>query len=174
MTTLKVKAIKDLWAEFEVPGDKSISHRAAILAGLSNGVCRIDNYLPSEDCLNTLNAMAQLGATHEVLETKDGYGPTSIKIQGRRMKLSAPSGNVDCGNSGTGMRLLAGLLAAQPFESVLTGDASLQSRPMGRIIKPLEEMGASIKACGALRRARAMPGSGHRNGHSGRSPLSIW
>jgi 3-phosphoshikimate 1-carboxyvinyltransferase len=120
MSTLKVKPIKDLWAEFEVPGDKSISHRSAILAGLSNGVCQIDNYLPSEDCLCTLNAMAQLGATHEVLETMEGYGPTSLKIQGRRMKLSAPEGNVDCGNSGTGMRLLAGLLAAQPFESVLT------------------------------------------------------
>lgn len=148
MSTLKVKPIKDLWAEFEVPGDKSISHRAAILAGLSNGVCQIDNYLPSEDCLCTLNAMAQLGATHEVLETMDGYGPKSLKIQGRRMKLSAPEENVDCGNSGTGMRLLAGLLAAQPFDSVLTGDASLQSRPMGRIIKPLEQMGASIKAAG--------------------------
>lgn len=148
MSTIKVKPIKNMWAEFEVPGDKSISHRSAILAGLSNGVCQIDNYLPSEDCLCTLNAMAQLGATHEVLETKEGYGPTSLKIQGRRMKLSAPEENVDCGNSGTGMRLLAGMLAAQPFESILTGDESLQSRPMGRIIKPLEQMGASIKACG--------------------------
>lgn len=148
MSTLKVKPIKDLWAEFEVPGDKSISHRSAILAGLSNGVCQIDNYLPSEDCLCTLNAMSQLGATHEVLETMDGYGPTSLKIQGRHMQLTAPEGNVDCGNSGTGMRLLAGLLAAQSFESILTGDASLQSRPMGRIIKPLEQMGASIEACG--------------------------
>lgn len=148
MSIIKVKPIKDLWAEFEVPGDKSISHRSVILAGLSNGECRIDNYLPSEDCLCTLNAMAQLGATHEVLETLEGYGPTAIKIQGRRMQLTAPEGNVDCGNSGTGMRLLAGLLSAQPFESVLTGDASLQSRPMDRIITPLEQMGASIQACG--------------------------
>lgn len=148
MSTIKVKAIKDLWAEFEVPGDKSISHRAAIIAGLSNGVCRIDNFLPSEDCLCTLNAMAQLGATHEVLETHEGYGPTSLNIQGRRMQLSAPAETVDCGNSGTGMRLLAGMLAAQPFDSVLSGDASLCSRPMGRIIKPLEQMGATIHACG--------------------------
>ncbi|MBT8043499.1 MAG: 3-phosphoshikimate 1-carboxyvinyltransferase, partial [Verrucomicrobiae bacterium] len=148
MSSLKVKPINDLWAEFEVPGDKSISHRAAILAGLSNGICRIDNYLPSEDCLCTLHAMAQLGATHEVLDEMDGYGPISLNIRGRHMQLTAPAGNVDCGNSGTGMRLLAGMLAAQPFESILTGDASLQSRPMGRIIKPLEQMGASITACG--------------------------
>jgi 3-phosphoshikimate 1-carboxyvinyltransferase len=148
MSTIKVKPIKDLWAEFEVPGDKSISHRAAIIAGLSNGVCRIDNFLPSEDCLCTLNAMAQLGATHEVLETHEGYGPTSLNIQGRRMQLSAPAETVDCGNSGTGMRLLAGMLVAQPFDSVLSGDASLCSRPMGRIIKPLEQMGATIHAGG--------------------------
>ena len=148
MSAIRVKPIQDLWAEFEVPGDKSISHRVAILAGLSNGVCRVDNYLPSEDCLCTLNAMAQLGATHEVIETMDGYGPSSLDIHGCRMQMSAPKGNVDCGNSGTGMRLLAGLLAAQPFESVLTGDASLQSRPMGRIITPLTQMGAEIDACG--------------------------
>jgi 3-phosphoshikimate 1-carboxyvinyltransferase len=148
MSNISVHSINHLQAEFEVPGDKSISHRAAILGGLSDGSCRIDNFLPSEDCICTLNAMAQLGATHEVLEEKPGYGPTALIIHGRSMQLSAPEGNVDCGNSGTGMRLLAGLLAAQPFESTLTGDASLQSRPMGRIIKPLEQMGASIEAKG--------------------------
>ncbi len=148
MSSIKVKPIKDLWAEFKVPGDKSISHRAAILAGLSNGVCRVDNFLPSEDCVCTLNAMSQLGAHHEVLESQEGYGPTSMNIHGRAMSLKAPEGSVDCGNSGTGMRLLAGMLAAQPFETILTGDDSLCSRPMGRIITPLAEMGASIKACG--------------------------
>ncbi|MGB2403168.1 MAG: 3-phosphoshikimate 1-carboxyvinyltransferase [Akkermansiaceae bacterium] len=148
MSTISVHSINHLEAEFEVPGDKSISHRAAILGGLSDGACRIDNFLPSEDCICTLKAMAQLGATYEVLEEKLGYGPTSLIIHGRSMKLSAPEGSVDCGNSGTGMRLLAGLLASQPFESTLTGDASLQSRPMGRIIKPLNQMGASIEARG--------------------------
>ena len=148
MKSIKVNPIKHLWAEFAVPGDKSISHRSAILGGLSNGVCRIDNFLPSEDCLCTLNAMAQLGATHEVLEEKYGYGPVSIAISGQSMKLKAPEGNVDCGNSGTGMRLLAGMLAAQDFESTLTGDDSLQSRPMGRIMKPLAQMGANIAAQG--------------------------
>jgi len=148
MKSITVKPITKLWAEFEVPGDKSISHRAAILGGLSNGICQIDNFLPSEDCLCTLNAMAQVGATYEVLEEKRGFGPTSLKINGQNMKLSAPEGDVDCGNSGTGMRLLAGMLAAQSFESTLIGDASLQSRPMGRIMKPLSSMGAKIEACG--------------------------
>ncbi|MGB0775275.1 MAG: 3-phosphoshikimate 1-carboxyvinyltransferase, partial [Akkermansiaceae bacterium] len=148
MSQLKIKPIDKLWAEFAVPGDKSISHRAAILSGLSNGDCRVDNFLPSEDCICTLNAMASVGVSYDVLETKEGYGPTSLLIHGRKMKLTAPSDQVDCGNSGTGMRLLAGMLAAQPFESILTGDASLCSRPMGRIITPLTEMGASIQACG--------------------------
>lgn len=148
MSSIKVKPIKNFWAEFEVPGDKSISHRIAILAGLSNGTCRVDNFLPSEDCVCTLNAMAQLGAVHDVLESADGFGPTSVDIHGRRMQLSAPDGELDCGNSGTGMRLLAGMLAAQPFETVLTGDESLCSRPMGRIMTPLGEMGALIRACG--------------------------
>lgn len=148
MSSIKVKPIKKIWAEFEVPGDKSISHRAAILAGLSNGACQIDNYLPSEDCICTLNAMASLGIDYDVLESLDGYGPTSLIVQGKKMQLSKPDSDVDCGNSGTGMRLLAGLLAAQPFESVLTGDASLCSRPMGRITTPLAQMGASIETMG--------------------------
>lgn len=148
MSSIKVKPIKGFRAEFEVPGDKSISHRVAILAGLSSGICRVDNFLPSEDCVCTLNAMAQLGAYHEVLESFEDYGPTSMRIYGQGMCLRAPDGDVDCGNSGTGMRLLAGMLAAQPFESVLTGDGSLCSRPMGRIMEPLSEMGALIRACG--------------------------
>ena len=82
---IEVNPIQELRAEFEVPGDKSMSHRAAILAGLSNGVCRIDNYLPSEDCLCTLHAMAQLGASHEVLESMDSYGPTSLLITARTL-----------------------------------------------------------------------------------------
>lgn len=148
MSSIKVTAIDRLNASFEVPGDKSISHRAAIMAGLANGSTRVDNYLPSEDCICTLNAMVSLGVRYEVLDEMDGYGPTSMIIHGQSMQLSAPQGDVDCGNSGTGMRLLAGMLAAQPFESVLTGDASLCSRPMARIIKPLQQMGAKIEAEG--------------------------
>lgn len=148
MPDFRVTAISSLQAEFSVPGDKSVSHRAAILGGLSNGTCGIRNFLPSEDCLNTLNAMAALGARHEVLASLAGYGPTDLVIHGRSMRLSPPAAPIDCGNSGTGMRLLAGLLAAQPFDSELFGDASLSSRPMGRITKPLAEMGAVIETLG--------------------------
>src|SRR6478609_528576 len=132
MSEFRVKAISKLQAEFSVPGDKSMSHRAAILGGLSNGVCTIRNFLPSEDCVNTLNAMKALGATHEVLAELTGYGPIHLRIPGQSMKLSAPAAPIDCGNAGTGMRLLAGLDAGQEFSTELFGDASLSSRPMGR------------------------------------------
>ena len=148
MSSLRVKAISSLHAEFSVPGDKSVSHRAAILGGLSNGVCEISNFLPSEDCLNTLKAMRSLGARFDILEEMEGYGPTKLRIHGRSMKLTAPEAPIDCGNSGTGMRLLAGLLSGQPFTSELFGDASLSSRPMGRITVPLAEMGAKLETLG--------------------------
>ncbi len=149
MSEFRIKAITKLRAEFSVPGDKSMSHRAAILGGLSNGVCTITNFLPSEDCINTLQAMQALGAPHEILRELTGYGPVELRIHGRSMKLSAPSAPIDCGNSGTGMRLLAGLLAGQDFPSELFGDASLSSRPMGRITDPLGRMGAKIETRGA-------------------------
>ncbi len=148
MSSLKVKSISSLNAEFSVPGDKSISHRAAILAGLSNGECMVRNFLPSEDCLNTLKAMKSLGVDYEVFETMKGYGPVTLKIKGTGMKLKAPTEPIDCGNSGTGMRLLAGVLAGQDFESELFGDESLSGRPMARVIKPLEMMGAKIESKG--------------------------
>ncbi len=148
MPEFRVTSIDTLHAEFSVPGDKSMSHRAAILGGLSDGACTIRNFLPSEDCLNTLNAMQALGAGHEVLAELAGYGPTDLVIHGQSMKLKAPAAPIDCGNSGTGMRLLAGLLAGQPFTSELFGDESLSSRPMGRITDPLGRMGARIETLG--------------------------
>lgn len=148
MSTLSVKAISSLHAEFSVPGDKSISHRAAILGGLSNGTCEISNFLPSEDCVNTLKAMRALGAKFDIIEEMEGYGPTKLRIHGQSMKLSAPEAAIDCGNSGTGMRLLAGMLAGQEFTSELFGDASLSTRPMGRITEPLSEMGAKFETLG--------------------------
>ena len=125
-----------------------MSHRAAMLAGLSNGECVIRNFLPSEDCLNTLKAMQALGVKVEVLEEMEGFGPVAMKITGRAMRLEAPSAPIDCGNSGTGMRLLAGLLAGQTFDSELFGDESLSSRPMGRVMVPLAQMGARIEGLG--------------------------
>jgi len=149
MSEFRVKSISKLHAEFSVPGDKSMSHRAAILGGLSNGVCTISNFLPSEDCVNTLKAMQSLGVQCEVLEELEGYGPTKLRLHGKSMKLSAPAGPIDCGNAGTGMRLLAGLLAGQPFATELFGDESLSSRPMGRVTIPLAKMGANIETRGS-------------------------
>lgn len=144
---LKTRRAGEFSAEFTVPGDKSISHRAAIISGLSNGPCHIRNYLPSEDCLNTLRAMESLGVQCQYLES-NSYGPVDMIVHGQGMRLTRSSSPIDCGNSGTGMRLLAGVLSGQEFESTLTGDESLSSRPMGRIIRPLEQMGARIESLG--------------------------
>ena len=130
-------------SEIEVPGDKSISHRSVILAALSNGPCAIRGFLPSEDCLNTVGAMRTLGVEIELSPDQ-----TSLVVHGRKRHLTAPTRDIDCGNSGTTMRLLAGVLAGQPFRSRLVGDASLSKRPMKRVIEPLTQMGAKITAEG--------------------------
>jgi 3-phosphoshikimate 1-carboxyvinyltransferase len=142
MATWKVSKAPLIQNEITVPGDKSISHRAVILAALSNGVCTIRGFLSGEDCMATVNAMRTLGVEIEQPE------PGTLVIHGRKRKLTAPAGPIDCGNSGTTMRLLAGVLAAQPFRSTLIGDASLTRRPMKRIIDPLAQMGATITAQG--------------------------
>lgn len=148
MTQLRVSTIPTLNASFRVPGDKSMSHRAAILGGLANGVCTIRNFLPSEDCVNTLRAIESLGAALDVLDELPGFGPVNLRLHGKSMKLTEARKPIDCGNSGTGMRLLAGLLAGQSFSSELFGDASLSSRPMARITDPLSQMGARIECLG--------------------------
>ncbi len=148
MSSLTSSRSSAITGDIRVPGDKSISHRTAILGGLAEGTTEVRNFLCSEDCLNTLKAMQAMGVEVEVLEELEGYGPTHLRIHGRAGKLVAPDKPVDCGNSGTGMRLLAGLLAAQPFDTTLIGDESLSGRPMGRIMRPLAEMGARILAKG--------------------------
>ena len=148
MNQFEVRPIDAFHADLEVPGDKSMSHRAAMIAGMARGRSRITGFLPSEDCLNTLSAVRACGVGCEVIEEMVGYGPVSMLIDGCGMGFRAPAAPIDCGNSGTGMRLLAGLLAGQPFESELFGDASLSGRPMGRIIDPLGRMGARIEALG--------------------------
>lgn len=123
-----------------VPGDKSISHRAVILGAIAQGITQVDGFLEGLDCLATLAAFKQMGVQIE--------GPVDNKliIHGvGKQGLSAPKEPIDLGNSGTSMRLLAGLLSAQPFDSVLIGDASLMTRPMARIITPLTRMGAKIE-----------------------------
>jgi 3-phosphoshikimate 1-carboxyvinyltransferase len=140
---LRVRRAPRLETEIVVPGDKSISHRAIMLAALSNGVCKITNFLEGEDCLNTIRAFQQLGVTIERPDTG------LVVVYGSHGKLIAPEGDIDCGNSGTTMRLLSGILAAQPFATHLIGDDSLSKRPMRRIVEPLTQMGASITALGA-------------------------
>lgn len=150
---LTVRRAPQIHAEIRVPGDKSISHRAAMLASLSNGVCVLNGFSLGEDCQHTIVAMRQLGVKIEQSEAE----PTTFAVHGCYRKLSAPRHDIQCGNSGTTMRLLAGLLAGQPFRSRLIGDASLSGRPMNRVIAPLTEMGARITA----------------EGEGGRAPLVI-
>jgi 3-phosphoshikimate 1-carboxyvinyltransferase len=123
-----------------VPGDKSISHRALMLAGIASGLTRIDGFLESEDCLATLKAMRLLGV--DVARPQ----PQVVEVTGVGLNgLSAPPAPLDMGNSGTAMRLFAGLLAAQRFDSILIGDSSLMQRPMERVAAPLRAMGARIE-----------------------------
>src|SRR5881392_2730299 len=139
---LRVRRAPRIDLEITVPGDKSISHRAVIIAALSNGVCTLQGFLPSEDCMHTVNAMRALGIKIEQPE------PTTLIVHGKKRKLTVPKNEINCGNSGTTMRLLAGMLAGQSFPSRLVGDGSLSSRPMARILEPLRLMGARIEAEG--------------------------
>lgn len=149
MSTYLVRKGHSLTGEITVPGDKSMSHRAMMFAGLSEGTCTIDGFLPSEDCVATLNAMRACGVRIEADSASDkGFGPTRYVVEGKGCQLTAPTEPIDCGNAGTGMRLLAGLLAGQPFVSELCGDASLSSRPMNRIVTPLAQMQARIETLG--------------------------
>lgn len=139
---MKIQPALRLHGRIRVPGDKSISHRAAILAALAQagGRSRLINYSTSADCASTLACLSALGVRIE----REG---NNVLIEGAgRNWARAPRVPLDCGNSGTTMRLLAGLLAGQSFTSTLTGDASLRSRPMKRIIEPLELMGARLSS----------------------------
>jgi len=122
-----------------VPGDKSISHRSIMLAALADGISEITGFLEGEDCLATLSAFRRMGVTI------DGPDAGRVRVRGVGLRgLQAPEGPLDLGNSGTSMRLLAGLLAGQSFSSELIGDSSLSRRPMRRVTDPLTRMGADI------------------------------
>jgi 3-phosphoshikimate 1-carboxyvinyltransferase len=156
MATLKVRKLKSFPAEISVPGDKSISHRAAMFAGMADGTTVIEGFLPSEDCLCTVKAMEAMGAVVEPLEELEGVGLVKMAITGHGPKLKAPTGPIDCGNSGTTIRLLSGILAGQDFTAEMIGDASLSKRPMKRVADPLALMGAKVegqgeKICAPLR-----------------------
>jgi len=135
-----------LKGEMFVPGDKSISHRSIMFASLAQGTSQITGFLEGADCISTINCFKSLGI---LIEKSSGNvnGVPTITVHGQGLHgLKAPSTTLYTGNSGTTTRLMAGILAAQNFDSVITGDASIVTRPMNRIIKPLTTMGASIKS----------------------------
>ena len=138
MKTYTIQPAKSVRGEIAVPGDKSISHRSIMLGSLARGVTTVRGFLRGEDNISTLNAFRAMGVT------VDDDGET-LRIEGKGLHgLSEPSDVLDCGNSGTSMRLITGLLAGQHFFSILTGDRYLRNRPMKRVIEPLGRMGASI------------------------------
>ncbi len=138
MQSLTVQPAKAVRGEIAVPGDKSISHRSIMLGSIARGTTTVRGFLRGEDNLSTLNAFRAMGVAVE----DDGE---TLRIEGKGLHgLAEPSDVLDCGNSGTSMRLMTGLLAGQRFFSVLTGDRYLRNRPMKRVIEPLSRMGASI------------------------------
>lgn len=134
---LNVSKKNKLSGEIVIPADKSISHRAVMFSSLAKGVSKIENFSKGADCLSTLGIFKSLGVEAEFKDEK-------TLIINSTNGLVAPKDNLDCGNSGTTMRLMSGILTGQKFNSVLVGDESLSKRPMGRVIKPLELMGAEI------------------------------
>jgi 3-phosphoshikimate 1-carboxyvinyltransferase len=148
-STVLVRPARNFAGTLQLPGDKSISHRYAMLSGIAQGTSTLDNFASGADCASTLGCLRALGVAWERDQNR-------VVIHGRGPSLTAPAQALDCGNSGSTMRMLSGILAGQPFTSKLVGDESLSRRPMARIIAPLEAMGAKITA-----------------GDGGRPPLSI-
>jgi 3-phosphoshikimate 1-carboxyvinyltransferase len=149
MFDMKISPASGIRGRIVLPGDKSISHRAAIMLSLSDGAASIANFATSADCWATVNCLRPLGVG---IDKEDGL----LRVHGvGKDGLSEPKVPLNCENSGTTMRLMSGVLAGQPFTSVLTGDESLQRRPMRRVIEPLNSMGASVE------------------GTDGRAPLTI-
>jgi 3-phosphoshikimate 1-carboxyvinyltransferase len=141
MHSRTIHPVSSFGGELRVPGDKSVSQRIAMLAALAKGTSVITGFLNGEDAMSTLHAMCVLGASSK-------FEDDVLKITGTGGKFKEPANPVDMGNSGTGTRLLAGLLAGQKMTMTMTGDESLSRRPMGRIKDPLEQMGASIELTG--------------------------
>lgn len=136
---LRITKASGLQGAITVPGDKSISHRAIMLGSLAKGRTEIHNFLTGEDCLSTAKCFQAMGITME------GLGSTTVTVHGQGLRgLTEPIDVLDVGNSGTTMRLMLGILAGQPFFSAVTGDSTIRRRPMGRVTKPLGEMGAKI------------------------------
>jgi len=143
-STVVIRPARNVSGSVRLPGDKSISHRYAMLAGIAEGKTRLENFSTGADCASTLKCLRALG----VEWTRDG---NTVEVNARGAKLRAPTAPLDCGNSGSTMRMLSGMLAGQDFSSELIGDESLSRRPMARIITPLELMGARISSANGSR-----------------------
>ncbi len=137
---MKFNQIHGLRGEVTIPGDKSISHRSVMFGSLAKGTTKITGFLQGADCLSTISCFRKMGISIE-------NSGNTVLVHGNGLHgLSAPDQILDCGNSGTTTRLISGILAAQDFDVTLTGDASIQKRPMKRIMEPLSQMGADIKS----------------------------
>ncbi|HEY6352785.1 MAG TPA: 3-phosphoshikimate 1-carboxyvinyltransferase [Candidatus Angelobacter sp.] len=134
-----VRPAKNILGALRLPGDKSISHRYAMLGAIAGGTTRLTNFSTGADCARTLSCLRQLGS--EVFRSPEGF----IEVRGQE-RLQPPSDSLDCGNSGSTIRMLSGILAGHDFECQLHGDESLSRRPMGRVMTPLRQMGAQIHA----------------------------
>ena len=150
----------------EVPGDKSISHRALMFSAIASGSAGISGFLAGDDCLHTMTALQAMGIAIE------RHGETALTVHGKGLYgLSAPESDLDMGNSGTAMRLFSGLLSGQAFDSALTGDESLSARPMNRVIQPLSLMGANIRSTDGKPPLR-IQGGGALHGIAYESPVA--
>lgn len=139
-----IKPARSLKGEIHIPGDKSISHRSVMFGALAEGMTEVSHFLHGADCLSTISCFQKLG-----IDIQMDHAKNCIRIYGKGLHgLRQPPAVLDAGNSGTTVRLLSGILAGQPFSSSLSGDASIQKRPMKRIIAPLREMGADIAGAG--------------------------
>src|SRR5271167_973943 len=138
-STVVVRPARNIAGALRLPGDKSISHRYAMLAAIAEGTTRLENFSTGADCASTLSCVTALGVE---VERKGN----AVLVHGRGPKLQPANAALDCGNSGSTMRMLSGILAGHEFTSELVGDESLSRRPMARVIAPLEAMGAKIAA----------------------------
>jgi 3-phosphoshikimate 1-carboxyvinyltransferase len=164
-SSIIIQPALNIAGSLQLPGDKSISHRYAMLAAIAEGSTRLENYSTGRDCASTLGCLRELGV--EWRRTEDGV----VEIQGRGPRLQAPREGLDCGNSGSTMRMLSGILAGQEFTSELVGDESLSHRPMARIMKPLSSMGARISAAAGDRPPLRISG-GHLRAVAYRVPVA--
>src|SRR5580700_9609638 len=143
-SSVVVRPGRNIRGSVELPGDKSISHRYGMLSGIAEGPSRIENYSTGADCASTLGCMRAMGVKWE----RKSEGQNVIEVQGGGLSLAAPAAPLDCGNSGSTMRMLSGIVAGQKFTSEMIGDESVSRRPMERVIQPLSAMGAQIISLG--------------------------